>query len=416
MFLYYTTTLLDPTMTTEVAATPAPAPPVVAVEAKTEATDAPVAVVKADPQVLKNVAERLSFFFSNANVRVDRFLQKSMGRENDYGGSVGVDALLKFKSIQQYTDDKDVILQAAKSLDFLTVKDEDGSICVTKPMTKDQLNDNIPLSLHVEGLPVSEENKYTVSVADLKPLFEEYGSVALIKLKWKPAPGEKMEMGKKRKMVPTGSCLVEYSKLEDVAKAEAALLAGDAADKKVEQLKIKDSVLTVQKLVDWIAARKAAKGPREEKKENGDDIKKDNAATNGDSSPDKKRKEFKEFTVDWKKGCVICLTGLDAASCDREAITAAVAALLGKPYIDYSRGQTDGAIRCPEPNDAMATLVQQLTSGDVQIAGAKVGSAKILEGEEEEAYWNKFIAFKNKQLQEKQGGGNRNQKRQRQRR
>jgi hypothetical protein len=70
-------------------------------------------------------------------------------------------------------------------------------------------------------------------------------------------------------------------------------------------------------------------------------------------------------------------------------------------YADYSRGQTDGAIRFKEPSDSISALVTKLASGHVEIAGIKVESASILDGEEEQKYWANFIEFKNKQARHK---------------
>jgi hypothetical protein len=113
-----------------------------------------------------------------------------------------------------------------------------------------------------------------------------------------------------------------------------------------------------------------------------------------------------EFKLDWKPGSVIQLTGL-SESCDREAILAAVADGLGitveavkdqNIYADFSRGQTNGAIRFNTPSEATSELASKLAKGEVKIAGGAVESAKIIEGEEEIKYWNEFVKFKNKQL------------------
>ena len=84
-----------------------------------------------------------------------------------------------------------------------------------------------------------------------------------------------------------------------------------------------------------------------------------------------------------------------------------------KIYMDFSRGQKDGAIRFSEPAEEIAKLCQQLNGGDLEVAGSKVESAAILEGEEETKYWTNFIDFKNKQLKERAGKRNNNNKRRR---
>ena len=146
------------------------------------------------------------------------------------------------------------------------------------------------------------------------------------------------------------------------------------------------------------------KNGRGNKKRNRDDDGEDNENdTKGSADPP-------SFNFDWKPNCVIRLEGLPD-SCDREAILSAVATGLGvdeeavksrKIYADFSRGQTEGAIRFPDSDDAIPQLAQKLKSGDLEISSTKVGDARILEGEEEKKYWDDFIEFKNKQIRHKE--------------
>jgi hypothetical protein len=184
--------------------------------------------------------------------------------------------------------------------------------------------------------------------------------------------------------------MVEFETVEELEKAVADLVDGE------KKLSIKDQTLEVQRLKDWIDSRKSQR----KEKENGGD--KDDE----ENGKDKKRKEVEaaEFTIDWKPGCVIEIKGLDKEKCDRETIRSmvekAVPGIEGV-YADYSRGQEDGAIRFSEPSDVVGKLAQQLNSGEVEIAGTKVGSARVLDGEDEQAYWKRFIDFKTKQMQQR---------------
>jgi hypothetical protein len=161
-------------------------------------------------------------------------------------------------------------------------------------------------------------------------------------------------------------------------------------------LEIKGSTLLVEGLAAWIAARKAGK---KEKVVNDKKRKMDDA-------PPAPPIEVKEFTCDWKPGCVVQLKGLNKDACDREAIRAVVDNEIpglaeGAVYADYSRGQPDGAVRFSEPSEAITKLAAQINAGEVEVAGAKVESACVLEGDAEKAYWDNFIAFKNKQIRHK---------------
>ena len=105
-----------------------------------------------------------------------------------------------------------------------------------------------------------------------------------------------------------------------------------------------------------------------------------------------------EYKLDWRSGCVISVKGLPD-ECDREAILSAVKAYIGEKVsvrADYSRGMKDGAIRFDQPNDRIRSLANELNEGNVTINDKKVDSASILEGDEEETYYNEYIALRNK--------------------
>jgi hypothetical protein len=272
------------------------------------------------------------------------------------------------------------------------------------------MDDNIPLSLYVGNLPIAEpeegkNTQYAVSMDEVRALFEPYGDVTLVKLQFQKVGGDNDASPAKKKFDPTGGAFVEFETAEQQQKALEDLCAkkdGEAVEPKTK-LTLGGNTLDVITLREWIDSKKK--------------INKQSNDAGAKPGPKKREREevpepeivVKEFTVDWKPGCVIQVKGL-GESCDREAIRAAVAKGLEMTeeetvekgiYADYSRGQTGGAIRFNEPSDSISALVTKLASGDVEIAGAKVESASILEGEEEQKYWANFIEFKNKQARHK---------------
>ena len=188
--------------------------------------------------------------------------------------------------------------------------------------------------------------------------------------------------------------MVEFETEEAQQKAVADLVAAATADgeedaKPANSLKLGENELSVKSLKAWLDERKS-KSP----------------------SKDKKRKdepepvEFKPYELEWEKGRVISVKGVPE-ECDREKILAAIGSFFGEntedvneklsAYVDYSRGQTDAAIRFKEGNDKIAELASKLNDGSVKVGEGSVASASILEGEEEETYYKNFIDFKNKQ-------------------
>jgi len=364
----------------------------------------------ADTETIKAVVERLKFFFSNANIRQDKFLRNFLvaddaneqedtkDKDDDdtnskYPQMVPIEVLLKFNTIKQHTSDPAVVAAAAKELStVLKVSDDDKAIGRVQAFTMDQMEENLPITIVVENLPLNESGSgYAITDKDIRALLEQYGEIAIVKLRFGKNHGNgKKHGGRPGGWSPLGSALVEFADAEGMAKAVDDILTSKDGEK-VEpkrKLTLQEKELQVITLKDFITNRKSKRkndgGTKEEE----------------DSTPPK------TFECEWKPKCVIRVQGL-AETCDREAILDAVTKALdttledvkGKNiYVDFSRGQVDGAIRFPEP-DTVEAVCEKLASGTVEIAGAKVEKAFVLEGDEEKKYWDDFIAFKNKQLQ-----------------
>jgi RNA binding motif len=384
--------------------------------------------VKVDDEVIKSVAERLRFFFSDANVRQDLFLRKFLivkedalvGDKNLSAGAVPIEALLRFNTIKQHTTDPKVVVKAVATLlsDKLEVKDEEKSIARVKPFTRELMDENIPLTLYVKNLPTKEVDnhgtkqlQYNVQMEDVRKLFESYGEVAIVKLRFKKSAHsdddhhtddiKAAEEGGGKKPIrryPMGDCLVEFEDKESLDKAAAdvvTLKEGEAVAAN-RKLQIGDETLEVMTLRDYMDGLKK----RKRDKEGGKD---------GDGAGGEANEDTSEFTIDWKQGCVVSLKGLPEA-CDREAILDAVMAACDltkeamkekKIYADYSRGQKDGAVRFPE-TDLTKMFTEKVKSGDVKIGDTRLEQATVLEGDEEKKYWDDFVQFKKQQIKHRQ--------------
>jgi len=374
------------------------------------------ALTDEDLEAVKGVKERLKFFFSDANVRQDMFVRKLLMDTDEK--SVAVDVLLRFNTVKKHTDKPAVLIQAAKELtDSLVVDEEKMTISRVVPFTKEMMNQNIPKSLYIQNLPMKESKHYDVNVDEIRALFDKYGDVALVKLKFSTyqegGNGGKdnyygPNKGQKRKKIPIGAAMIEFHKQEDLDKAAEATLTTKGGEKVEPKDKItlaesetrkSATDLDIVLLSEYVASRKEKKEKRENKK-------RAEPEANADAADVKEEKEMSKFTFDWKPGCVIKVRGLPEG-CDREAMLGAVGKGLDispedvkarKIYVDYSRGQTDGAIRFPEQSDSVAELAKKLKDGELMILDTKVEEALILEGEVEKKYWEDFIEFKNKQI------------------
>jgi len=391
-------------------------------EPKKEET-AEVSATAEDPKIIEDVKERLKFFFSDANVRQDAFVRKLLMNSDEK--SVPVDVLLRFNTIKKHTDKPATLTKAAKELtDSLVVDEEKMTISRVFPFTKEMMNQNIPKSLYLKNLPVNESKQYDVKVEEIRSLFDKYGDVALVKLKFSSFPdgGNNSYYGpsdrQKQRKFPIGAAMIEFHNQEDLEKAAEATLTTKGG----ENVEPKDSItlaeseirksatkLEIMLLSEYVAMRKEKKEKRVDKKR-------------PEPEPEEE-KEIPKFTFDWKSNCVIKVRGLPEG-CDREAMLSAIGKGLDispedvkarKIYVDYSRGQKDGAIRFPEQSDSIAEVAKILKAGELLVLDAKVEDAVILEGEEEKKYWEEFIEFKNKQIiqraeEKKNSRGNKRQK------
>lgn len=398
-------------------------------EAQETTESAAPALSEDDVKAKDSVVERLAFFFSDANVRQDTFLRKLlMDKANDR--VVPLDALLRFNTIKKHTNKPEVLIAAAKELsDTLVVDENKKTISRIVPFTKEQMNDNIPKSLHLENLPLVPldgddaaakagedeklDKKYLVTVDEIREVFEKFGKVVIIKLKFGTTPENNGRVGgngdseQKKRKYPLGSAMVEFDTKDGLDKAAEATLTvkeGEEVEPK-EAVTFgsgdKKQVAQIQLLSEWIDNfRKNHKSPQSDKKRSRDEKEEE------DDTP------LPTYKFDWNSGCVIRISGLPEG-CDRESLLEAVAKGLDvevdevksrKIYADYSRGQTDGAIRFVEdPDKKVAVLAKKLKDGNIKISGEhKVGDAIVLEGDEEKKYWENFIEFKTKQIQEKE--------------
>ncbi|KAK1736877.1 hypothetical protein QTG54_012322 [Skeletonema marinoi] len=357
------------------------------------ADDTPTPAPAATPEAMTtSLVERLHFFFSNANLRQDKWMRTEM-KEN---GCITLDQLLKFQTIKSISTDKELLVKAAGELkEEITYDAEKEELRRVVPFDWETMGDGSHLSLCCKNVPLTEEDKsegekafygakheYAVTRDELKALFEPFGKVGIVKLRFGRKEG---------KAYPLGMAIIEFENEEGMAKASAELLPKEGEAKEIE---IKGNKLTYETVKPMKCFQKGAKRTRDDKKDDNDKQEKE----------EEEEIKFEPVKVEMVKGCVIALTGLSDETCDRESIREAVSDILKVTkdiktsglYVDYTRGATSGNLRLTESKpEEMKELVAKLNDGTILIANSKVGSAKMLEGEEEVAYWKGFEEFLN---------------------
>ncbi|KAL7483990.1 hypothetical protein ACHAW6_009638 [Cyclotella cf. meneghiniana] len=423
---------------------------------------------------LSALSERLHFFFSNANLRQDKWMRTELEKS----GCLTLDALLRFQTIKKISEDTTLLARAAKGEDetmgerlkeLIVLDEERGEVRRVVPWDWKTMGDGSKLSLWVKNIPLTRPEeagdgeeatdtsnfkpRYAVTRDEVKALFEPYGRVAIVQLRYghKEPEGQSERNGRgshppgrrnnRGESYPLGAAIVEFENEEGMNKACLDLLPPESEpDNKHEKddngdenkenepktvLELKGNKLTVRKMTPLKCFQDIGKDKRsrdgDQKPQDGDNHKTESKRK--DEEDDKEVEvEFEPVIVDWEKGCVIALGGLK--KCDRESIREAVSDILGVTkdvknsglYVDYNRGDTVGKLRMKDASKSaeMKELVDKLSDGTVLIAGDKVESAKILEGEEEEEYWKKFIDFLNnrkRQREEEKAQSRKRQKR-----
>jgi len=369
-------------------------------------------------ETVEKVGERLKFFFSDVNLRSDRFMIHTMRNNKNM---IPLDVMGRFKTIQQYSSEPSVIKEAVKVhlADFLRI-DENGVGRITPYDFEKGRGNDIPLTLFVDNLPISKSGMfYDCTVRDVIDTFKDYGKVALVRLRYMK------DFKRRENKNALGNAFVEFATKEEFENAKKDLIDGETPNR---TLVLKGKDLKIKTMRDWL--------DRDKNKGANDDNNKND--TNDEESEDEKLDDKKEEVNTFEKGGVITLKGVPS-DCSREAILSAIQDFsyiwkvsdddveqkekqktlppLAKRnvYIDYSRNQPDGAVRftnvcISEHREKISELANKLKLGEIKINDKTVDDAFVLEGEEEEEYWKKVMEFqkmKNSQKRKKNFRGNR---------
>ncbi|KAL7581561.1 hypothetical protein ACA910_022124 [Epithemia clementina (nom. ined.)] len=197
--------------------------------------------------VIDVVAQRLKFFFSDANLRHDHFLRKLLWKNKKNNNGVPVSTLMRFKSIEAHTTNAQVLVDAVQRhlSDTLELEWTGHQHLVkrVRTFTREHMQGHVTKTLVIGNLPKidfasaqkhphkkkgnkkteNEENDETTSnttcairqlVQDLESLFKPYGAVAMVKL----------QQNNSNIYVPKGFCQVEFEEERALQAAAAHVL------------------------------------------------------------------------------------------------------------------------------------------------------------------------------------------------
>ena len=145
----------------------------------------------------EGLVTQLSFYFSESNLRRDRFLLRLTGADGI--GEVPLATLATFNRVAALTTDESVLACALRAIDSLVVSDDGASVRRAQPIP---LEDTSPArTVYVENLPAG------CSIETLRELFIPCGGVAHVSI---PRCGSRDSLG---------FAFVEFDKEEDAVSA-----------------------------------------------------------------------------------------------------------------------------------------------------------------------------------------------------
>lgn len=308
----------------------------------------------------EEVKRQIEFYFSDSNFRKDSFLKAQAAA--DPNGYVAISVLLTFNKLKAMTTDAALIADIMSSSESVDVSADKLSL---KRNAELPANDDSGVrTLYVKGYPTEDAD---VTIEAVSKQFSEYGKVLMVRMR-----REKLSKALK------GSCFIEFDSAQAVADAVAAANKDGAV-----QIGFKDNkFLCVMPYTEW-AARKEAKMNKSNKSNNA------SGPASGKRSADGAVKE-EEKKVEFTSGLIFHVTNIpaDASLYDIKDFFKAIADI---KFVDHEADKTEAYVRTADTT-AAERLAEALKKGITMRESNPNLEYKLLEGEEEETYWNKIAA------------------------
>ncbi|KAK8797359.1 hypothetical protein WA158_004567 [Blastocystis sp. Blastoise] len=127
----------------------------------------------ADQALEQKIIKQVEFYFSEANLKRDKFMQTTIA--NDADKAVSIDTLMTFNRLKKLSEDKNVIIEALKKSTELTLTEDSQKVKATVIPT--QIEKNANLCVHLRGFPLS------CNLDDILKGLEPYGAVQYIEMR-----------------------------------------------------------------------------------------------------------------------------------------------------------------------------------------------------------------------------------------
>mmetsp|Transcript_469 Transcript_469/g.596 ORF Transcript_469/g.596 Transcript_469/m.596 type:complete len:460 (-) Transcript_469:117-1496(-) len=157
------------------------------------------------------MAKLLSFYFSDSNLRKDKFLKTEQSKNNGY---VRISVLLTFNKLKAITTNPNDIIKVCRHHNLLnnliTLNETDTCIKRITPLSE---NDDSPLrTVYIDGYNISNNNKEP-EIDDIKKIFSQYGEILMVRKR----RGNGVRRDEPKKFI--GSVFIEYKDIISAQKA-----------------------------------------------------------------------------------------------------------------------------------------------------------------------------------------------------
>ena len=128
----------------------------------------------------KLLKRQIEFYFSDSNLRRDKFLRKKIFESKDY--YVSVEMIMNFKKIQQITTDKDKFLDICRNSNTVQLNKDETMIRRNGPYKKKTRYESSICQIYLENIPLETK------VEDLEEELQHFGNIQYVKFR-KGFPG-----------------------------------------------------------------------------------------------------------------------------------------------------------------------------------------------------------------------------------
>lgn len=305
------------------------------------------------------IIRQVEYYFSDLNLVKDKFMQEEIQKEE---GWVNLETLVRFNRLKQLSADHSVIISALKksTTQLLEIDEEKQRVRRLKSLPENISEFetvNKQNTVYVKGFPD------TMVLDELITYFETYGKVLQVYMRRFPA-----------NKTFKGSVFVTFGSKEESTKLM-----------ELEELKYNETVLERETQEAYLERKAPALNRQKEEREK------------REAEREAKRQEREDAKNAFYKsqkvaGSVLHLKGLPAEG-TRENLKELFDNHAQVKWVDYSKGEPEAYLRFAEANKAQFALDEVKKAneeGKVILRGAEL-EVRVLEGEEEETFWQNTI-------------------------